>query len=75
VPVHNKLNSYLRKYKHIRPHKCSICWVEWKKIIAHHPNYNERYNVVFCCESCHRDIHENFIKNINIVNVLSYNQQ
>ena len=73
-PVHRKLNWYLRKNKIIRPTKCTICWCEWKKIVAHHPNYDEWYNVVFCCESCHRDIHGGFIKNINTINILHINQ-
>ena len=56
----------------IRPKECSICWYALSKIVAHHPDYNKPYEVVFCCNSCHRLIHlwelnveDKYITNLN----------
>lgn len=60
-PIHEK--SYRKiKYK-IRPTKCSCClWeIDWNnilRIIFHHPNYNNPYKWVFCCDVCHSKIHQ-----------------
>jgi len=40
----------------LRPSKCPICWYEWP-IQAHHLNYNKWNEVVFCCQTCHSQIH------------------
>lgn len=40
----------------IRPSSCPICW-KADKIVAHHPDYNKREEVIFCCECCHQRIH------------------
>lgn len=40
----------------IRPDSCPICWDKCR-IVAHHPDYNDRFLIVFCCDSCHRNIH------------------
>ena len=54
--IHKKTRAMINKLW-IRPEVCSICW-KWDKIIAHHPDYNKIYEVVFCCKPCHRLIHE-----------------
>lgn len=40
------------------PSQCAICWKEGK-IDIHHPSYkaNDWNKVVFCCKSCHKNIH------------------
>lgn len=53
----------------IRPTVCPICWTEWD-IIAHHLDYNKRYEIIFCCKSCHQRIHAWwFSPEIKIVNL------
>ena len=47
------------KYHHLFPRECPICG-EKGKICLHHPFYrnNEDWKyIVFCCQSCHSDIH------------------
>lgn len=41
----------------IRPDSCPICWRKDVRIIAHHPDYSNRFLIVFCCDSCHMNIH------------------
>ena len=48
--------SRLIKELWIRPNICPICW-KWTKIEAHHPDYNKRNEIVFCCNMCHQRIH------------------
>ena len=40
----------------IRPKSCPICWYECTPV-AHHPDYNKPYEIIFCCNSCHKLIH------------------
>lgn len=54
--IHQK-TSYLIRKLWIRPKECSICWYNSNKIVAHHPDYNKIYDVIFCCNSCHKLIH------------------
>ena len=54
-PVHLKVN-YVKKKLWLKPTCCSLCWYKWY-IVSHHPDYNKPYNVVFCCQSCHKLIH------------------
>lgn len=67
--IHTKTD---RKIKNlwIRPNKCPLCWYEGR-IIAHHPNYDKRYEITFCCQICHDKIHRWKIKNYNVVNLLN----
>ena len=53
--LHKKTRDIINKLW-ARPNKCPICW-GWGEIIAHHPDYNKIYEVVFCCKSCHNLIH------------------
>lgn len=59
--IHTKTERTISKLG-IRPSVCQFCWRS-DRILAHHPNYNERYNIVFCCQRCHNKIHKG---NINI---------
>lgn len=54
--IHAKVSRLIKKLW-IRPKECPICWYISDKIIAHHPDYNKPYEVVFCCNSCHKLIH------------------
>lgn len=58
--AHFKTQWVIRK-KWIRPKTCSLCWCGWR-IVSHHPNYEEWNRVVFCCNSCHRLIHNGLLK-------------
>lgn len=68
---HEKARDYVNKNS-IKPKDCSICGVEWK-IEIHHPSYeneNERSSVVFCCRSCHKQIHSGRIPCPSPINLL-----
>lgn len=71
-PVHRKARYMIRKLW-IRPRICPICWWEWK-IDAHHPDYNKPYEIVFCCPSCHKLIH-NWEICINSENIVLLNNK
>lgn len=66
--IHTKTDREIKKLW-IRPNKCPLCWYEWR-IIAHHPDYNKRYEIVFCCQICHDGIHKWKIIDYPIVNLL-----
>lgn len=72
VSIHNKTDSLIRKLW-IRPIICSVCWWKWK-IEAHHQDYNKWNEVVFCCQSCHKLIHNWYINNFKTVNILNFNK-
>jgi hypothetical protein len=56
---HTKTNNYIKKHN-LRPSVCTIiCWYKWK-IFVHHPSYDSLdkwCEIVFCCQSCHKNIH------------------
>lgn len=54
-PIHQSVCRLIKKLW-IRPKCCPICWYE-SKPIAHHPDYSKPYEIIFCCNSCHRLIH------------------
>ena len=58
--THRKTQWRIAKLK-LRPSICPICWYEWR-IVAHHPDYNKPYEIVFCCQICHDKIHKNKIE-------------
>lgn len=67
---HKKTRYWINKLW-IRPSSCTICWKE-TTIIAHHPDYNKRNKVVFCCHSCHNYIHNGTIQcpePIDLINI------
>ena len=55
---HRKANYYATK-NNLKPKCCPICWEECR-IELHHPSYesfDKWSEVVFCCKSCHKNIH------------------
>lgn len=54
--VHSITRNKIRNLG-IRPNVCPICWNNGR-IIAHHPDYSKRYEIVFCCQICHDKIHK-----------------
>lgn len=69
--IHVKTSKFIRKLW-IRPDKCAICWNEWV-IVAHHPDYNKWNEIVFCCVSCHRNIH-NWVLSVDKNKILTLNK-
>ena len=62
---YEKIHDFVRKRIKklwIRPKECPICGGVWVRIIAHHPDYTKKNLIVFCCDSCHRNIHNWNIK-------------
>ena len=55
-PLHKKTTYTITKLW-IRPKVCPICWWDRYKIEAHHPSNDIWNEIVFCCQSCHCDIH------------------
>ncbi len=55
-PVRQKSKRLIAKLW-IRPSSCPLCWYKKFRIEAHHPDYNKRNEIVFCCKSCHQLIH------------------
>lgn len=53
--IHAKTSRLIKKLW-IRPKYCTICGYECRPI-AHHPDYNKPYEIIFCCNSCHKLIH------------------
>lgn len=67
--IHLKTERQIKKLW-IRPDKCPLCWYEWR-VIAHHPNYDKRYEIAFCCQICHDKIHKWEITDYNAINLLN----
>lgn len=65
--MHWKTNREIAKLW-IRPDTCPICWYN-SVIVAHHPDNNKRNEIVFCCMSCHRLIHEWKIECPDVVDI------
>lgn len=65
--IHEKTRAKIRELW-IRPKVCPICLRKWR-IIAHHPDYDKRYEIVFCCSICHSKIHSWKIKTYNVINL------
>lgn len=55
-PIHTKTTRLINKLW-VRPTVCPICLQHSDRIIAHHPDYSKRYEIVFCCQICHDKIH------------------
>lgn len=68
--IHEKTRKKIRKLW-IRPNICPICLRKWR-IIAHHPDYDKRYEIVFCCPICHSKIHHWFVKDIEVIDLLKF---
>lgn len=54
--IHLKVSRLMKRLWIERPKQCTICWCE-NVIYAHHPDYNNVYEVVFVCQPCHSKIH------------------
>ncbi len=67
--IHVKTKKYINKLW-IRPNSCPICWGEWV-IVAHHPDYSKWNEITFCCNSCHKYIHQWKITDYKIVDLLA----
>ena len=71
---HTKAEKYARNHSLI-PWQCPICWND-EKVEMHHPSY-EKYEywwrVVFCCHSCHKQIHNWVIECPQPINLLTLN--
>ena len=59
--INTAVERAIRKGVIVKPNNCCICGEE-TKLYAHHPNYNEPFNVIFVCQSCHKKIHANGFK-------------
>lgn len=59
--IYTAVERAIRKGVIVKPNNCCICGVE-TKLYAHHPNYNDPFNVIFMCQSCHKKIHANGFK-------------
>lgn len=68
--IHDKTRETIKELW-IRPELCPICWRWLFDIEAHHPDYNKWNEVVFCCKSCHKQIHSWKITTFNIVDLSS----
>ena len=66
--IHKRVERRINKTKTLK--KCPICWKSPTRIVAHHPDYDKRYEVVFCCLSCHQKIHRWKVKDYKIVNIV-----
>ena len=42
----------------MKPKECSICGGE-KRIVAHHKDYSRPLDVLWMCNSCHVNLHNN----------------
>jgi len=46
-----------RKIKNLKC--CEICGTKEDRLVRHHPNYNEPFNVMILCDKCHYKWHKN----------------
>lgn len=70
-------STYFVKKLNILPNVCPICWKDDSKVEIHHPCYetfDNRKDVVFCCSSCHRLIHNNKIQCPEPIDLLLINK-
>lgn len=54
--VHNKVRYYVKKGVIVR-HPCIVCGSK-RLVEGHHEDYNKPLDVIWLCQSHHRDIHE-----------------
>ena len=67
--IHLKTSRHIKKLW-LRPDTCQFCGSK-NRIVAHHPDYLKPFEIVFCCDICHKKIHSWEITNIEskIINV------
>ena len=56
VRVRNAFRYAIKTGKIQPPTRCESCGTE-TKVVGHHPDYNEKFRVVWLCVSCHKKIH------------------
>jgi len=54
----------VKKGKIRKPKKCERCHNVHNHLHAHHPNYNQPFNILWLCPSCHKLIHIELDKQI-----------
>lgn len=54
--AHQAVKRALISGELIQPDKCEFCKRK-VELVAHHPNYNEFFKVIWCCKACHRKLH------------------
>lgn len=54
--AYGKLRTALKSGKISKPNICSICNTR-TEIDGHHADYNLPLDVIWCCESCHKNLH------------------
>lgn len=57
--AHVILNNAVRGGRVHKPSHCSVCGNDHKIIHGHHDDYAKPLDVVWCCPSCHKNIHDN----------------
>ncbi|MBN1600781.1 MAG: hypothetical protein JW915_04185 [Chitinispirillaceae bacterium] len=64
VKAHNVVKWAIKSGKIIRPTICQCCGEYSDRLEAHHHSYQPEYwlDVKFLCVSCHRQLHEDLIK-------------
>lgn len=55
VNARSRLNYAIKKKHIIKPTHCSIC-LEYKKLDAHHENYDKPLEVLWLCRQCHSKV-------------------
>ena len=66
--LHQRTDRLISKLQN-RPSECPICWRSGSRIIAHHPQLENRREIVFCCSICHSWIHEWKITDYKVINL------
>ncbi len=51
------VNRAIKRGILIRPDRCEICGISDKKLVAHHPDYNQHLTVLWICSPCHSAVH------------------
>lgn len=71
---HQKAVNYIKE-NNLRPNECMLCGVKCRPQ-AHHPSYKsieQRKNVVFVCDSCHKLIHTWELKCSEAIDLIQLN--
>lgn len=55
----NAVNNAVRNGVLVKPNNCQSCGIEAKRIEGHHCDYNKPLDVMWLCDSCHKEWHRN----------------